>query len=116
MNSKKARVIPPSPRIRKVWISKQYLTYKNGLTIERGVSAIIENKKNGGHSNHSSRKHSMGVGQEAKNKKFSKENNASQKETCFSKKKSMNDPLNRKMSQKFITPLTILPSVMCELY
>ena len=52
MNSKKARVIPLSPRIRKVWISKQYLTYKNDLTIERGVSAIIEKKKNGGHPNH----------------------------------------------------------------
>ena len=45
MNSKKEKEIPPIPGIRKVWIPKKYLTYKNDLAIERGVSAVKEKKK-----------------------------------------------------------------------
>ena len=45
MNSKKARGIPSSPRIRKVWIPKKYLNYKNYMVVERGVSAVREKKK-----------------------------------------------------------------------
>ena len=52
MNSKKLRGIPPSLRIRKVWIPKQYLTYKNDLVVERGVF-VVKEKKKGGHPNHS---------------------------------------------------------------
>ena len=47
MNSKKVRGIPLSPRIRKVWIPKQYLTYKNDLDVERKVSVVRENKNGG---------------------------------------------------------------------
>ena len=60
MNSKKKKAIPPSIRIRKLWIPKQYLTYKNYLTLERGVFAVIEKKKNGKNPNHSLGKYSMG--------------------------------------------------------
>ena len=42
MNSKKARDFPPSHRIIKVWIPKQYLTYKNDLVV------VKEKKKNKG--------------------------------------------------------------------
>ena len=35
MNSKNERGIPPSLRIRNVWIPNQYLTYKNDLVAKR---------------------------------------------------------------------------------
>ena len=44
MNSKK-RGIPPSHRIKNVWIPMQYVTYKNDLAVEREVSTVKENKK-----------------------------------------------------------------------
>ena len=45
INSKKAEGIPLSLRIRKVWIPKQYLTYKNDMAIERGMSTVREKEK-----------------------------------------------------------------------
>ena len=44
--SKKARGIPLSPRIRKVWIPNQYLIYKDDLKVERRVLVVREEKKN----------------------------------------------------------------------
>ena len=52
----------------------------------------------------------MLVGQEAKNKKFSKEKDVSSKERHASpRKKGMNDHSRRKMPERFIIPSTILP-------
>ena len=47
MNSKKARGIPISLRIRKVWILKQYLTYKNDLITKIGCLQSRKRKKDG---------------------------------------------------------------------
>ena len=69
---------------------------------------VKEKKKNGRHPNYSYGKYSMGVGQEAKNKKFSKEKNVSPKERhIFSRKKGMNDPSRRTKPTRFIIPPTI---------
>ena len=38
LNAKKARKFSPSARIRKIWIPKQYLTYKNDLATRGKVS------------------------------------------------------------------------------
>ena len=78
INLKKAKGIPQSPRIRTVWILKQYLYRK---------------------------KKSMGLRKEAKNERFSKEKNVSPKERHgFSRKKGMNDHLKRKVALRFIIP------------
>ena len=45
IDSNKVRGIPPSLKIRNIWIPKQYLTYKNDVAAERGVSIVRENKK-----------------------------------------------------------------------
>ena len=47
LNAKKAERFSPSARVRKVWIPKQYLTYKNNLAAKRRVLAAIKWKKNG---------------------------------------------------------------------
>ena len=47
LNAKKARRFSPSARIRKVWIPKQYLTYKNDLAAKGIVPTTREWKKNG---------------------------------------------------------------------
>ena len=50
----------------------------------------------------------MGLRQEVKNKKFSKENNVSLKERHASpRKKGMNNPSRRKMTSRFIISPTI---------
>ena len=78
------------PKTRNIWIPKKYLTYKNDLIA--GVSVVKEKKNNGGNPNHSFGKNSIGLEQEVENKKFSKENNVSQKERHASlRKKGMND-------------------------
>ena len=76
LNAKKAGRFSPSARVRKVWIPKQYLTYKNNFTTKGRVPITREWKKNGRYLYHSfeDSKH------EAKNKKFSKRNNVSPKE------------------------------------
>ena len=45
LSAKKNGTFSPSVRIRKAWITKQYLTYKNYMVAEKGVSAIREKKK-----------------------------------------------------------------------
>ena len=66
---------------------------------------VREKKKSGRHPNHPSRKDLMGLGQEAKYKRFSKENNVSPKERHpFQRKKGMNDPSKRKMPPRFTIP------------
>ena len=62
---------------------------------------VKEKKKNRGYPNHSFEKYSMGVEQEAKNKKFLKENNVS------SRKNGMNDHSWRKMPKRFIIPYIV---------
>ena len=47
IDSKKTRRITTGPKIRNLWIPKQYLISKNDLIVERRVSAVRENKKNG---------------------------------------------------------------------
>ena len=107
IDSNKARGIPPSVRIIKAWISKQYLTYKNDMARERGMFGVREKKKRG-HPNHSCGKKSMGLGKEAKKKKFSKEKNVSPKERHASPRKNgMNNPLRRKMHSRFVISPTI---------
>ena len=48
LNTKKAGRFSPSVRVRKVWILKQYLTYKNDLVAKGRVPAAREWKKNEG--------------------------------------------------------------------
>ena len=45
LTAKKARRFSPSARVRKVWIPKQYFTYKNDLVAKERVSAAREWKK-----------------------------------------------------------------------
>ena len=93
IDSKKARGIPPRPKIRKVWTHNQNLIYKDDLIEERRMFLVIEKKKNGRRLNNSSEKDSIGLGHKSKDKRFSKENNVSQKERhTFPRKKGMNDP------------------------
>ena len=104
LNEKKAGRFSPSAKIRYVWIPKQYLNYKNDFVAKGRVHVAIKWKKNGRYPYHSFEDSK----QEAKNKKFSKENNVSSKERhVFPNKKGMNDPLRRKIPQRFIVPSTI---------
>ena len=106
LNAKKAVRFSPNVRVRKVWIPKQYLTYKNDFAPKGRLSAAKEWKNNGRYPYHAfeNPKH------EAKNKKFSKENNVSSKERHVSpREKGMNDPSRRKIPQRFIVPPTISP-------
>ena len=104
LNAKKARRFSPSAKVRNVWIAKQYLNYKNDFAVKGRVPVAIKWKKNGKYPYHSFEDSK----QEAKNKKFSKENNVSPKERhAFPRKKGMNDPSRRKIPQRFIVPSTI---------
>ena len=53
LNAKKARRFSLSAKIRKVWIPKQYLTYKNDLATKGRVTTARERKKNGRYQYHS---------------------------------------------------------------
>ena len=53
LNAKKARRFSLSAKIRKVWIPKQYLTYKNDLATKGRVTTTRERKKNGRYQYHS---------------------------------------------------------------
>ena len=87
LNVKKVRRFSPSARVRKVWIPKQYLTYKNDLATKGRMPIAREWKKNGRYPSIKDSK------QEANNKKFSKEKNVSPKERHVSpREKGMNDP------------------------
>ena len=97
LNAKKVGIFSPSDRVRKVWIPKQYLTYKNNFVAKGRVHVVRKWKKNGRYSYNSVEDSK----QEAKNKKFSKEKNVSPRE------KGMNDPSRRKIPHRFIIPLTI---------
>ena len=74
LNAKKTKRFSLTARVRKVWIPKQYLTYKNDLVEKGRVPTAREWKKNGRYPySFENSKH------KAKNKKFSKENNVSPK-------------------------------------
>ena len=106
LNTKKVERFSPSAKVRKLWFPKQYLTYKNDLAAKERVPITKEWKNNGRYPYHSfeDSKH------EAKNKKFSTENNVSPKERHVSaREKGMNDPSRRKIPQRFIvTPIISL--------
>ena len=73
LNEKKDGIFSPSVWVRKVWILKKYFTYKKDLAAKRRVLVAREWKKNGRYPYHSFENSK----QEAKNTKFSKENNVS---------------------------------------
>ena len=100
LNTKNARRFSPSARVRKVWIPKQYLTYKNDLVAKGRVPTTRAWKNNGRYPYH----YFEDSKQVTENKKFSKEKNVSPRE------KSMNDPLRRKIHQRFIVPPIISPT------
>ena len=85
IDSKKARGIPPRPKIRKEWTHNQNFIYKDDLVEERRMFLVIEKKKNGRRLNNSSEKDSMGLRHDAKDKRFLKENNVSLTERHFFK-------------------------------
>ena len=68
LNTKKAGRFSPSTKIRKVWISKNFLVYMDDLESRRIVFATRERKKNGRYPYHSFEN----LKQEIKMKKFSK--------------------------------------------
>ena len=47
LNVKKDERFSPNARIRKVWIPKKYVVYKDELTIKGKMSTTREKKKNG---------------------------------------------------------------------
>ena len=53
LNEKEDEKFSPNVMIRKVWIPKQYLVYKDELAIKGKVSIAKENEKNGKYSYHS---------------------------------------------------------------
>ena len=53
LNENEDEKFSPNFMIRKVWIPKQYLVYKDELAIKRKVSIAKENEKNGRYSYHS---------------------------------------------------------------
>ena len=53
LNAKKVRRFSPSAMVRNVWISKQYLTYKNDLAVKGRMPADRKWKKNGRYPYHS---------------------------------------------------------------
>ena len=53
INAKKVERFSPSARVRKVWIPRQYLTYKNDLVARERVSVTKKWKKNGRYPYHS---------------------------------------------------------------
>ena len=79
LSVKKAGKFSPSARVRKVWIPKQYLTYKYDLVAKGKVSAAREKGKNARYLYHPFEDSK----QEAKNKNFSKGNIFSPKERYF---------------------------------
>ena len=99
LNTKNAGRFSLSARVRNVWIPKQYLTYKNDLVAKGRVPTTREWKNNGRYPYHDFEDSK----QKTKNKKFSKEKNVSPRE------KGMNDPLRRKIPQRFIVPFIISP-------
>ena len=53
LNESEDEKFSPNVKIRKVWIPKQYLVYKDELEIKGKVSISRENEKNGRHPYHS---------------------------------------------------------------
>ena len=93
-NAKKAWRFSPSVKVRKVWIPKQYLTYKNDLAAKGRVPTAREWKRNGRYPYHLFEDPKL----EANNKKFSKEKNVSPKDRHVSPRENdMNDPSRRKI-------------------
>ena len=46
LNEKEDEKFSPNVKIRKVWIPKQYLAYKDELAVKGKVSIVKENEKN----------------------------------------------------------------------
>ena len=106
LNAKKVRRFSLSASVMKEWIPKQYMTYKNDLVTKERVPAAREWKKYGRYPYHSFEDSKL----EAKNKRFSKENNVSPRERHISlREKGMNDPSRRKIPQRIIVLPTISP-------
>ena len=83
LNEKNDAKFSPNVRIRKIWISKQYLVYKDELTVKGKVSITREKENNGRYSYHSK--------QEIKKEKPSKEKNVFPKERhTFPERKGRN--------------------------
>ena len=53
LNAKKTRRFSPSDRLRKAWIPKQYLFYRDELATRRRMSTTRERKRNGKYPYHS---------------------------------------------------------------
>ena len=53
MNDKEDEKFSPNVKIRKVWVPKQYLVYKDELAVKGKVSTTRENEKNGMYPYHS---------------------------------------------------------------
>ena len=100
-NEKNDGIFSINSRIRKVWIPKQYLIYRDELTAKRRIFVAKEKEKNGRYPYHSK--------QEIKKEKSSKGNNASPKERhIFSERKGMN-PLRRKIPPRYVVPPFVSP-------
>ena len=72
LNEKENEKFSPNVKIRKVWIPKQYLVYKDEFSVKGKVSTAREKKKNGRHPYH--------LKQEIKKEKPFKEKNGTPKE------------------------------------
>ena len=53
LNEKNDEKFSPNVKIRKVWIPKQYLVYKDELAVKGKVSTVREKEKNGRYPYHS---------------------------------------------------------------
>ena len=96
MNDKEDEKFSPNVKIRKVWVPKQYLVYKEELAVKGKVSTTRENENNGMYPYHSK--------QDIKKEKTFKEKNVPPKEKhTFPEGKSRNT-LRRKIPPKCVVP------------
>ena len=101
LNEKKDEKLSPNVKIRKVWLPKQYLVYKDELAVKGKVSTAREKEKNRRYPYHSK--------QEIKKEKPFKEKNVTPKERhTFPKGKGRNTS-RRKIPPKFVVPHLIPP-------
>ena len=89
----------PNVKLRKVWVPKQYLVYKDELVVKGKVSIVREKAKNGRYPYHSK--------QEIKKEKPFKENNVPPKE-----RHTFPEGNGRNISRRKIPPRLVVPPLV----
>ena len=98
LNEKDDEKFSPNVKIRKIWVPKQYLVYRDELAVQGKMSLARETEKNGKYPHHSK--------QEIKKEKpFQRKECSSKRETYFSKWKGQ-EHFKEKNTSKVCCPLS----------